>query len=129
MAADGALPQDKIRSRLRKLGSDQERIRVDLGQTDEQVAPGAERLLQYLDLATRPHELYEQCPAQGRFNLNDTFFTALYTDDHSIVADAALSEPLEGLYTAADAHSMTLTTERAAPRYSRRSKERPPIQP
>lgn len=58
LAADGDLPQAKIRSRLHEIGRTRTKINADLGAVETNLGSGAKHIEAYLDLLTNPYETY-----------------------------------------------------------------------
>jgi site-specific DNA recombinase len=95
LAADGALPQARIRTRLNQLALDRRGIEEKLGQTGEELAAGAELLQTSLELSREPAALYRRAPDQARRLLNDTYYERFYIDEDGAVADAELRSPFD----------------------------------
>ena len=87
LAADGSLPQAKIRLKLHELQRDRERVRAGLTNTSEQLAVGAAVLRDALHLVEDPCRLYHDVPDNVRRHLNQTFFERLYIDDLEVASD------------------------------------------
>ena len=78
LAADGTLPQDKIRARLHEIRRQRERLNSRLGDTSEELRVAAEAIQLCLELLKDPAELYARCDDQQRRMLNQALFEALY---------------------------------------------------
>jgi site-specific DNA recombinase len=107
LAADGALPQTKIRSRLNKLALDRKTIEERLGHTTDELAVGAELLTSSLRLSRDPHALYRQAPDDVRRLINETFYERFFVDEHGLVADQQYKAPFDELGPAAIAYQRT----------------------
>ena len=84
LAAEGALPAGKVRSRLTKIAQDQERIRAELEGVEDTLHQGAAGLGAALTLLERPQELYRQAGGPTRRLLNQTFYERLWVDLHDV---------------------------------------------
>ena len=78
LAADGTLPQGKIRSRLHEITRQRERLNAQLADAGEDLSTTAEIIGLCLQLLEDPRALYQRCDAQQRRRLNQTLFEALY---------------------------------------------------
>ena len=78
LAADGSLPQDKIRQRLHALSDERERVSVSLTQASGGLTAGAVVLRLALDVVPDLSVLYRQSGEQGRRLINQAFFERLY---------------------------------------------------
>ncbi len=105
LAADGALPQGKIRSRLHNIETERKRIREGLEGTSEQLAVGAAVLRSSLDLLRDPQELYRHAPDLVRRALDQTFYQRYYLDDRGQVASSVMNPPFDELHEAARAQA------------------------
>lgn len=95
LAADGSLPQAKIRQRLHKIRLERGSVQEGLGQNAEQLAVGAEVLRTALDLLSDPAKLYGGAADAVRRQLNETFFQRFYLDDHGAVTESLLNWPFD----------------------------------
>ncbi len=98
LAADGDLPQAKIRQRLHRIAEQRERLQAQKADTDTQIDIGAALLEAALDLLGQPQELYRQSDDQGRRLLNQAIFERLYVGPHGIEGDV-IREPFRDLIT------------------------------
>lgn len=87
LAADGSLPQNKIRTKLHELHIDRQRIEASLAVTGEELAVGAAVLRNALHLLANPQQLYRDVPDQVRRHLNQTFYQCFYLDDCEVTSD------------------------------------------
>ncbi len=87
LAADAALPQAKIRAKLRELQKDRERAQAGLTNTSEQLDIGASVLRDALHLVEDPFNLYRSVADNVRRHLNQTFYECFYVDDQEVVGD------------------------------------------
>lgn len=103
LAADGTLPQDKIRTRLREIARQRERINVRLQDTDQDLSMVGEIIEACLQLLEDPQVLYQRCDDQQRRRLNQALFEALYIYEESsgsVRVDHQLKEPFDTLHAA-----------------------------
>ena len=84
LAADGLLSRDKILARSNAIQMERVRIQASLTDTTAELAVGADRLQQCLELAADPVRLYAQAPDSTRQQLNATFFEKFYLDDEPL---------------------------------------------
>jgi site-specific DNA recombinase len=96
LAADGELPQAKIRSRLRTLSEQRIRIEQDRAQADEKVRLGEEVLAAAIQRLRRIEVVYEESTDEVRGYLTNAIFAALYLDEHTVTEDE-LHEPFQGV--------------------------------
>ncbi len=87
LAADGSLPQAKIRARLHAIQAERARIEAKLTNTSEQLTVGAAILSDALELAEDPHGLYRDALPNIRRHLNQTFYERFYIDQIEVVDD------------------------------------------
>jgi site-specific DNA recombinase len=103
LAADGSLPQGKIRERLHEITRQRERINARLSNAVEDLSLTAEIIELCLQLLEDPRALYQRCDAQQRRRLNQALFEALYIHervDGELRVTAELKEPFSTLDTA-----------------------------
>ncbi len=96
LASDAALPKDKLRSRLTKLGDERDQLRRELDGLDTRLSVGAGVIRAALDLLAEPHRLYEHAGERDRRLLNQAIFQRLYVDDNA-VTEERLNEPFDEL--------------------------------
>ena len=106
LAADGTLPQTKVKAKLRDI----ERQRRHLTQRRDTASADltdAARLIDLsLTLLEHPQELYQRCNEQQRRLLNQAIFHSLYVEDEE-VTDQRLQEPFGQLHTLQREHQPT----------------------
>ncbi len=128
LAADGNLPQAKIRSRLNKLQLDRHSIQAGLKRTGDELEAGADLLATSLDLCRDPAALYRRAPDEVRRSINETFSECFFIDERGEVAHATRRLPLDGFPDALHAYNQQLvqvqadTTERAGENAHRNQK-------
>jgi site-specific DNA recombinase len=88
LAADGTLPQAKIKAKLRQLQADRQEIEAGLSSTSAELAVGVDVLLSALDLVADPSKLYGEGNDTVRRNLNQTFFNRFYLDEQGVREDS-----------------------------------------
>lgn len=99
LAADGELPQGRIRVRLQKLHTDRRRLEAELIDTSEQLAKGAVVIGEALALLQDVWTVYHKAPDPVRGHLNHTFFERIYLSEYG-VAESELTAPFRSLSTA-----------------------------
>ena len=104
LAADGSLPQAKIRAKLRQIQQDRTRVETQISGTGAELAVGVEVLLSALDLVEDPAKLYHEADDIIRRNLNQTFFNRFYLDERGVLDDA-LKAPFDDFRQAARVRS------------------------
>ncbi len=116
LAADGELPQTKIRSRLTKLHLDRQRLTAELSRSGQELAAGAAALTRAMTMLQDVPQLYVSAPDPVRALLNDAFFKRLWIDEEG-VTDSLMQEPFREITTAAAQHSVdgTKTATNMAP--------------
>lgn len=97
LAADGTLPQAKIKARLRDIERQRRHLAERLGQTNEDLSDSARLIDACLKLLENPQELYRRCDDEQRRLLNQALFYGLYVEDERI-ADHDLKEPFARLH-------------------------------
>lgn len=78
IAADGALPQNKIRSRLNTIQRQRADLVERLGSINEDLSAAAAFIDTCLDLMANPYELYAKASDDTRRKLNQAIFRRLY---------------------------------------------------
>ena len=107
LAADGSLPQGKIKARLREITQQRDRIATRLQDVDDSLSTGAEIIEACLQLLEDPQALYRRCNDQQRRRLNQALFEALYIDEDSngdVRVAHTLREPFDALHAAQSQH-------------------------
>jgi site-specific DNA recombinase len=102
LAADGTLPQAKIRTRLNKLLADRLRLTQDLADSSRQVRLGADAILAAIELLRDVPKLYVDQSDQVRGIINDALFRRIYIDEAG-VSEAQFRPEIGELVDAADA--------------------------
>lgn len=87
LAADGSLPQAKIKARLRKVQAERASAEVGLASATAELAVGVEVLVAALDLLRNPGELYRDADDSLRRLLNSTFFRHFFVDERGVHDD------------------------------------------
>ncbi len=113
LAADGTLPQAKIRARLHQLRVERTRIEDGRTHTGEELAVGGQVLLQALDLVADPQTLYRTAPDHVRRLINQTFFQRFYVDNEGVTGEE-LQAPFDELQQARHAYAATQKSPRDA---------------
>jgi hypothetical protein len=101
LAADGTLPQARIRAKLTQLATDRTRIQEGLVHTTDELSVGAELLQSAIELCRDPAALYARATDGSRRAMNETFFEQFFFDDRGIVTQADLKPPFEEIKEAA----------------------------
>lgn len=99
LAADGQLPQAKIRRRLHRINEQRRQVTEQLADADTQLNVGAAVVEAAVDLLDNLQEAYRQTTDHGRRLLNQAIFKKLYVGDDNITADE-LHPPFDALVTA-----------------------------
>jgi site-specific DNA recombinase len=94
MAADPAVPKEKLRQRLRAIGEEREKLTEELARSETGLATGAAVVRAALELLDDPAEMYRQAGSTTRRLLNQAFFTRLYVDGPQ-VTEERLAEPFD----------------------------------
>ncbi|NQE67353.1 hypothetical protein NG2371_01805 [Nocardia gamkensis] len=100
LAADGTLPQAKIKARLRTIHTDRAKVQVSLTATSAELAVGVDVLKRGLDLLIDPAQLYRARTDTVRRHLNQAFFQRFYLDVGGVTSDQ-LHQPFADLHQAA----------------------------
>jgi site-specific DNA recombinase len=102
LAADGVLTRAKIHERSNAIHLERARIQAQLADTGDQLALGAQRLRESLDLVADPARLYRQAPDDTRRQLNQTFYQRFYLNDdnHVAVTNDVLNPPFDEIQEA-----------------------------
>jgi site-specific DNA recombinase len=96
LAADGALPQPKIRERLRSLADERARVTGELEQIVSRLTAGAQVMTAAIGLISDVPELYRQSSDEGRRLINQVFFERLYVE-YDKVREERLRLPFDEL--------------------------------
>ncbi|WP_433603564.1 recombinase family protein [Nocardia sp. CA-135953] len=87
LAADGSLPQGKIRAKLHQIHVDRTKAQAGLANTAEELEVGAVVLHDALELVRDPAEAYAHASTTDRRQLNQTFYERFYLDHFEVVDD------------------------------------------
>ncbi|NED10603.1 hypothetical protein G3I33_03680 [Streptomyces sp. SID9124] len=107
LAADGSLPQDKIKARLRDITKQRDRLTSRLHDVDEDLSTAAEIIEACLQLLQDPQALYQRCDEHQRRRLNQALFQALYIEEDlngDVRVSHELKEPFALLHEAQSQH-------------------------
>jgi site-specific DNA recombinase len=96
LAADGTLPNSKIRTRLHDIHLRRARITEQLADVKADLASGARFLHAAIEFLEQPRHLYERLSDPARKTINQTIFERIYIDDDT-VTDDQLREPFAEL--------------------------------
>lgn len=102
LAADGTLPQGKIRARLHEITRQRKRLTERLADTDQDLGLAGEIIEACLRLLEDPQALYRRCDDQQRRRLNQALFETLYIDEDlngDVQVSHKLKEPFNTLHT------------------------------
>ncbi len=97
LAADGSMPQAKIKTRLLDIEHERTRLIEQLGSVELDLSSGFRYIDANLQLLENPQDLYRGASDEVRRRLNQAIFAALYIEDEKVVRDA-LNEPLDELF-------------------------------
>ncbi|WP_157115858.1 recombinase zinc beta ribbon domain-containing protein [Nocardia puris] len=103
LAADGTMPQVKIKTKLNELRMERDRVEAGLASTGEELAVGAALLRDALHLLEDPQRMYRDAPDTIRRHLNQAFYERFYLDDLE-VADDQKTPLFTELHTAKRTH-------------------------
>ena len=81
LASDGSLDTTTVRSRLRKLQLDKQRLEEELAHSSTRLRVGADNFERHIALLEHPGSLYALAPDNVRRQLLETFFSQLYVSD------------------------------------------------
>lgn len=81
LAADGEIPQARIRARLHNLERERQAAQLGMSQTTGQLNIGAQLVRSAIRLTQDPQSLYAQVPNSVRRQLNQTFYESIEIDD------------------------------------------------
>ena len=97
---DPEWPQEKIKTRIRRVRENKQRITHQLDSAVDDLEPGRAVLLTALELLEQPRDLYDAADDEARKMLNRAIFTRLYldsTDRQPTTTAATLAEPFASL--------------------------------
>jgi len=103
LAADGTVPQTRIRQKLREIQRERERFTERLEVTNDDLVYDARLIEACLTLLADPYALYLRCSDDQRRLLNQALFTGLYVHDDRVGAHG-LKEPFASLRALHDSH-------------------------
>ncbi|WP_427925507.1 hypothetical protein [Streptomyces sp. cg40] len=118
LAADGDLPQDKIKARLREITKQRDRLTDRLHDVDDSLSTGAATIEACLQLLQDPQALYRRCDEQQRRRLNQALLEALYIEEDSngdVRVHHQLRESFGILHTAQTQHQAPIGPPEAPP--------------
>ena len=99
LAADGTLPQQKIRTKLHQIHIERLKAKDSLTRTSAELTVGREVLKKALNLIEDPQGLYDRVPDNIRRMMNQSFFEKIYVNDNGSVA-TDLADPFDGFHAA-----------------------------
>ncbi len=99
LAADDAMPRDKIKAKLRQIQTSRASIQEQLTATTAELSVGVEVLKQAVGLITNPRQLYETSVDSVRRHLNEAFYERMYLDVDGVRSDE-LKQPFADLHQA-----------------------------
>jgi site-specific DNA recombinase len=105
LAADGTVPQAKIKVKLREIERQRQHLKERLKETTQDLSEGARLIEACLKLLENPQELYRRCDDEQRRLLNQAIFHGLYVEDDQ-VTEHDLKEPFARL------HAVQVATQR-----------------
>lgn len=97
LAADGTLPQTKVKAKLRDIERQRKHLTGRLDTASADLTDSARLIEASLQLLENPHELYRRCTEQQRRLLNQAVFHGLYIEDEEIT-HGDLHEPFGQLH-------------------------------
>ncbi|BCK53215.1 hypothetical protein NWFMUON74_09870 [Nocardia wallacei] len=99
LAADGAIPQAKIKARLRRIQADRVTAEAGLTSTSAELSVGAQALREALDILSDPHAMYHDACDDTRRLMNQTFYDRFYVDEDATII-SSLNRPFDDLHEA-----------------------------
>ena len=103
LAADGTVPQAKIKQRLRDIDSERTHLSERLKTTNDELAYSVRLIEACLTLMSDPQELYRRCDDDQRRMLNQALFAKLFVYQDRI-SDHEMNEPFARVEAAHRAH-------------------------
>ena len=97
LAADGTLPQTKVKAKLRDIERQRKHLTGRLDTASADLTDSARLIEASLQLLENPHDLYRRCTEQQRRLLNQAVFHGLYIEDEEIT-HGDLHEPFGQLH-------------------------------
>lgn len=97
LAADGAMPLARTRTKLNKFALDRRSIEEGLARSGAELEVGAQLLRTARMLSHEPGALHERVSDDARSSINETFFECFYIEDHGLTSDAPLKAPFDEL--------------------------------
>lgn len=118
LAADGELPQTKIRTRLGQLYLERQRLTAEQQRSGEELAAGAAVISRAIELLQDIPRAYANAEDGVRGLLNDALFKRLWVDDEGVV-DSLMQDPFREIAEAATMHRHSQEPpNEAAPRFT-----------
>lgn len=105
LAADGELPQQVIRTRLRDIAAQRRKLERQLDDVQDSLSEGARVLDLQLRLLENPHSMYAGASDEVRRRLNQAVFKAVYVDNDEVTG-YEVREPLAELLAAQEGHQV-----------------------
>lgn len=104
LAADGSLPTDKVKERLRDIQRRRQLVKAQLEEPGERLNEGAVLLENALLLLEAPGELFERMAPEQRRLLNQALFEKIYIREEHLLAvsKAVFQVPFDDLMAARD---------------------------
>ncbi|MEV0772767.1 recombinase family protein [Nocardia salmonicida] len=84
LAADGTMPQARIKTRLTEIGREREKLQTELSGVVLELTTGVEFLTACLELMRNPHELYRQSSDKVRRGLNQAIFKRIFVFNEEV---------------------------------------------
>lgn len=110
LAVDDTIPKEKIRAKLREIGTTRERLTAQRDATADSLTDAVEFLSVNLRLLEDPHELYLHASDEVRRRLNQAIFTQVFID-HDEVTGHTLEDPLDDLLTIQTTYHASFVTK------------------
>ena len=95
LASDGDMATSKVKSRLRDLTRQREKITAQLANVNDDVSDGLAYINAHLDLLDNPYELYRYASDDTRRELNQAIFTNIYVVNDEVIGDELQSSLAE----------------------------------
>lgn len=114
LAADGTLPQTKVKAKLRDIERQRRHLNQRLDTASADLTEAARLIDVSLKLLERPEQLYRRCNNEQRRLLNQAVFHNIYIEDVE-VTDHDLQEPFSQLHAIQQTQRSTRDAQHSMP--------------
>ncbi len=105
LVAEGDLPVEKLRARLRAVAMQRDHLKERLARSDEDLRAGVDNIEAYLDLLSEPGKLYDRADDLSRRQLIEAFYSSILLDVGDDVKVEAEAHPAVRALTSIDAYN------------------------